>query len=157
MVRCCETCRHLATHAGCGHAHMGTSDYCLWQGEPSKPGEPYAYRNWEAGNPWTDLLRMEREGSRNIVLGGQGEAEVNANDTPEETSRNLHHVAEECGYLCETLGHKNGLDVLTVHVEAGTFTITWKDRKLGTIYREYAGGTERPWWPASRILNGAEV
>ena len=38
------------------------------------------------------------EGKRCIVIGGQGEAEVRATDSPSLASRNLHRVAEQCGY-----------------------------------------------------------
>jgi len=84
----CETCLYLATHDKC--------DGCLGT------GEPYDYKNWTLAT-FGQAMALEHErqvsGERNIVIGGQGEAEVNARWTVKEAYEHLVHVSSECGYL----------------------------------------------------------
>ena len=55
------------------------------------------YANWEAGDSDAKLLEMQRSGERNIVIGGEGEMEVNALWGYEEAYMKLFDVAEQVG------------------------------------------------------------
>jgi hypothetical protein len=91
----CETCLYLATHEKCDDCLTGKSG-------PWPAGKPYLYRNHQ---PATFGEAMEREhhlqveGKRNIVISGQGEAEVNARWTVTQTYEQLVKVSEACGYV----------------------------------------------------------
>lgn len=108
--RSCNTCLYRATHEAC--------DGCLsppgWKGVPTVVGEStigdkkepivqdsFAYANWKPGSLGEAMERdhqLEVAGARNIVIGGSGEAEVNAKWTIKEATKQLHYVSECCGY-----------------------------------------------------------
>lgn len=122
----CQTCRHMGTHAKC--------EGCL-NGTPR--GEPFPYRNWEPGNWLRELHAAEVRGTRNIVIGGQGEADFCAVACPESVAKHLHYVAGECGYLCGRLsGLDNGAQRLTISTHEGTYTVHWHAGKLVKITTE---------------------
>lgn len=126
--RCCQTCRHMGTHAKC--------DGCLGKSTTSVNAKgltcyQFEYLNWEPGNWLRDLHAAEIAGVRNIVVGGQGEADFPATWSPEKVSKHLHHVAEQCGYVCGRLnrygyederGRAASLDIIT---SEGNFRIRW--------------------------------
>lgn len=121
----CETCRHMASHAKCRG--------CL---DRTKPDEPYPYRNHEPGNWLRELQAAERAGHRNIVIGGQGEADFCALSTPEEVSKHLHYVAEDCGYFCYNLRRDSGCAKLKIITSEGCFLVTWdKSDTLEAIFK----------------------
>lgn len=99
MVMHCSNCLYIGTHENC--------DGCLGTPEEVKMREnlgfegynSFLYKRWAPGDGIARLLQFEREGKRNIVIGGQGEAEVNINDSPEVSLIKLCGVAEDCGYL----------------------------------------------------------
>lgn len=118
--RGCQTCRHMATHRACGHP--GKPDYCL----TSKGMEEETYRNWVPGNWLRDLQKAEINGERNIVIGGQGEAEVDTKQTPQQASKHLHYVAEQCGYYVGRLCESDGVIKLQITTSEGVFSILWR-------------------------------
>lgn len=79
------------------------------------------------------ITLWELEGKRSIVIGGQGEAEVNAKTDPHETAKNLHYVAECCGYMTGNLIHKDDLYTQKISTSEGTFTLVWDDTGLVCI------------------------
>ena len=74
------------------------------------------------------VIQAEIEGKQNIVIGGQGEAEVNTQWTPRYTSRHLYSVAEQCGYMTNGLQvSKDDMTVsLDIYTDEGEFKIVWK-------------------------------
>lgn len=120
--RSCQTCRHMATHSLC--------DGCL-NGTPS--GEPFPYRNWEPGNWLRELHAAEVRGTRNIVIGGQGEADFCAVACPESVAKHLHYVAGECGYLCGRLAARGDDQQFTIATHEGEYVIHWHQEKLVKI------------------------
>ena len=55
--------------------------------------------NYEQGNGIWRVMQFEQDGRRNIVIGGQGEAEVNVKWSFDEAFKSLCNVAEQCGYM----------------------------------------------------------
>jgi len=105
----CKTCVHMATHEKCR-----TCDHD-------------SLSNWEFGDWLARRVEYEKAGRCQIVIGNQGEAEVNAKDSPRQTSKHLHYVAEQCGYMCGWLhrvfeGKQIGLNIYTTE---GQFWIYW--------------------------------
>lgn len=126
-TRSCLTCLHLCTHEKCG-SPCG-EDSCL--GNNGNGGGGYAYRNWEAGSfpeAKERQHRLEVLGERSFTLGGQGEACVNANASPNATAHGLHHIAEQVGYVCWNLQpwHEGGGRQLTITTCGGTYTLYWR-------------------------------
>lgn len=91
----CETCLYLATHEKC--------DGCLTdKSGPWPSGKPYLYRNNQRatfGEAMEREHQLQVEGKRNIVISGQGEAEVNARWTVTQAYEHLVKVSEACGYV----------------------------------------------------------
>lgn len=135
----CETCRSMATHEDCekdgGCLHIKT-DYEQYRTVGIMP--PMRYRHWIESSPQEQMGRyhdMQVKGERSITL-GPGEADVFTTSTPEETSRQLHHVAEHCGYGIGNLTkHDDGRQTLKVWKDYGPFEIEWKDSVLMRIYQ----------------------
>lgn len=123
--RSCQTCRHSGTHSRC--------DGCL-NGTPR--GEPFPYRNWEPGNWLRELHEAEVRGTKNIVIGGAGEADFCAIAPVESVAKHLHYVAGECGYLCGKLNSNGDSHSLTICTHEGRYTIHWNNRKLVRISNE---------------------
>lgn len=140
----CRTCLYCATHEkcdGCLYTKDDLSEYheklVEQKGKPfcraTWPNLPSRYLHWEEGNWMERVLRFEIEGRRNIVIGGQGEAEVNTRWTPTHTVRHLHDVAEQCGYLCHNLRHLPEDDRVKISTAEGTFELVWD--KAGKLLR----------------------
>lgn len=110
----CSTCLYLATREKC--------DGCLGPVGVSR----FLYLNWTPGDGIARVRDFERRGLRNIVIGWQGEAEVNVNDSPAATRAHLVNVAEQCGYLidCFTSDQEHKA-VLRCHLSHGTFDLVW--------------------------------
>ena len=146
----CETCLYMATHEECytGGGCLNTpEDYAEYRNCGVMP--PMRYRNWVESNPMEQIERQHRlqvEGKRQIVL-GPGEAEVNTNQSPEEASKHLHYVAEECGYMGERLTPDagDGKQSLTVFKDFGPFRIEWENSQLSRIMQGEKGEERRFW------------
>ena len=121
-AKCCDTCRHMATHARC--------DGCL-----RPPGEPFGdflYLHHEPGDWRTDLARAILSGERNIVIGWQGEAECNVNWTPARTYASVRNVAEQCGYMVSApVGQEDGSTTMRVWTTEGEFDLHWPGERVG--------------------------
>jgi hypothetical protein len=110
-MKSCYTCLYRATHEQC--------DGCLcppgWVGTPEVVGESiqgdvrkpiiqnsFAHANWvesSLGEALERIHALEVSGGRNIVIGGSGEAEINAKWTVREAYKKLCYVSECCGYM----------------------------------------------------------
>ena len=136
----CQTCLYMATHEQCDGCLRTAEDYKAIKFDGS-PGPPFRYLNYKEGN-WMDRrIQQEMDGVCNIVIGGQGEAEVNTKWTPEETSKHLHYVSEQCGYFTGHLtynnhGDKKGCTIgtnitfLRICTTEGEFRLEWSEGQL---------------------------
>jgi hypothetical protein len=68
------------------------------------PGQPYPYRKYVEGDGEAHELQLQREGKINVVIGGTGEAEVNALQPIDVALKQLHDIACECGYIVSRMG-----------------------------------------------------
>ena len=143
LPKSCETCLYMATHEKC--------DKCLHaDGEPL--GEPFQYHNYQEGNWMKRVMLAEIDGKRNIVIGGQGEAEVNTKWTPEKTVKHLRYVSEQCGYITSGLSvfaRKTSTPekMLTICTNEGRFLLVWLADKLDRIIeQDYDGNKTGEFW-----------
>jgi hypothetical protein len=132
----CMNCLYCGTHEKCDASIKENIPDCLGsrKEQEANSGE-YLYKNHV---PATDkeifdrVHQFEKEGKRNIVIGGQGEAEVNVNNTPEETLEQLCNVAECCGYLVtkgEWMEHHKEIHVFN----HGHYVLTYWQNKFENI------------------------
>jgi len=124
----CLTCLHLVTHDKCKN--------CLYKPDEKIEGTDYRYHNWEHGT-WLQAMAQsharEVAGTKHITIGGQGEADILATHTPEETAANLRRVAEQCGYVVGNLIPTENIKQLSISTHDGSFVITWIDDVLHKI------------------------
>lgn len=127
-MKSCETCLYRATHEKCNG--------CL----TAPAGEPYPYRNWvesTLGEALERIHAMEVSGERNIVIGGSGEAEVNAKWTAREAYEHLCHVSECCGYYTAPPIHEG--DETRIEISGGDWcgsrVLVWKSGAFDRIQR----------------------
>lgn len=135
ITKSCETCLYMATHEKCDNCLTLPGDYDNYNAANGWKSPEYRYLNYQEGNWMKRVMQFELEGKRNIVIGGQGEAEVNTKWTPEQTSKHLHYVAGECGYFCQNLRYvdadkKKGLKIST---HEGIWALCWDDKGLKYI------------------------
>ncbi len=148
----CMTCRSMATHEDCdkdGGCLSTPADWAEYRATGKMP--PSRYRHWIESTPMEQMERLhalQASGARNIIL-GPGEAEVNAKQTPQEASAQLHDCAEQCGYMVGKLSHDNGngRQSLAVFKDYGPFLIVWEGGKLARIMQGEAD-KERVFWIA---------
>ena len=146
-VRCCETCLYMATHEKCDKCLSTDEDWATYRETKVMP--EYRYANYEEGNWFDRVIQFELEGKRNIVIGGQGEAETNTQWTPQRTADNLHHAADQCGYCCGSLHRGPDVDTLVISTHEGTFRLTWdKGGHLAHIVtlNSYTGEVDPEGW-----------
>lgn len=122
----CETCLYCASKEKCKDC-LGTPQ------EIRDNNEQFLYRNYKEGDFMKRLDELQQSGERNIVIGGMGEAEVNVNDSPEETYKNLCYVSEQCGYLT-TKGIWSGtIKEIHIYSDNGHYVITYYINKFERI------------------------
>lgn len=117
----CMTCLYLTTHEKC--------EGCLGN------GSDYLYLNFQEGDGIARAKEWERDGRLSIVIGGQGEAEVNVKDSPEETLKNLEYVAEQCGYVILKGIWANNRKEIICDMPHGLFRLTYFFNELDHIER----------------------
>ncbi len=119
------------------HPDRNRCDECLSDGKSTKG----IYSHYVRGDPRIRLLDLQRSGAINIVIGGQGEHEVNANWSIHEAYAHLANVCNECGGLVT----KDGSIQLVLGKTYGpTFVLEWMHGKLYKIsIREHT-----TWWEA---------
>jgi len=109
----CKTCVYACTHEKC--------DQCLTNNDHGG----YGYANWVPGNAVMRLYEHQRDGKSVIVIGGQGEADFYATDTPQKVITHLRRASAECGYLTGRLiGKSDSIQTLTISTHDGEFLIT---------------------------------
>jgi len=121
--KCCNTCLYRATHEKCDGCLRSEADLALIRNGEDAPDE-FRFLNYVEGNWMARLMQAELAGRRNIVVGGQGEAEVNAKRTPEETATQLHYVSRECGYMCGNLRISGLSAKIKIHTDKA-YEIEW--------------------------------
>ena len=119
------------------HPDRDRCDECLSDGESTKG----IYSHYVGGDPRIRLLQLQRNGEINIVIGGEGEHEVNAKWSIDEAYRQLADTCEACGGLVV----RDGLSQLLLMKAYGpSFVIEWMHGKLYKIsIREHT-----TWWEA---------
>jgi len=119
------------------HPDRNRCDECL-SDEKSTMG---IYSHYVGGDPRIRLLKLQRSGEVNIVIGGEGEHEVNANWSIDEAYGHLADTCEACGGLVV----KDGLcQLLLMKAYGPSFVIEWMHGKLYKIsIREHT-----TWWEA---------
>ena len=80
----------------CLHTGQGLHDKCT-KCLQEKEGGGFAYSEYEHGDASAKIVKLEREGTRNIVIGGEGEMEVNSQWSYEEAYKKLFACGEEVG------------------------------------------------------------
>ena len=163
--KACETCLYMATHEKCDDCLHTEADNVVRRTNMRRSIElrkanryadadaikdpPYRYANHVPGNWLRRMQEWEREGKRNIVIGGQGEAEVNTKWTPSETSASLHRVSEQCGYVTGSLHKSDDRTRLSIYTTEGHFELRWTlDGTLEAIDRLTEDGATRVQsWP----------
>lgn len=130
----CETCVSALTRALCKD--------CLGR------SMPFAYKNWTPGDPDAELLKLERSGELNIVIGGEGEAEVNVTWSSSRAAQKLSRVAEMCGYL---LARSKDMRRLALCCPHGEFVLVYNDdlKRLSQILRAYHDREPTVIWSAA--------
>lgn len=125
-MKSCQTCLYALTHEKC--------DGCLGPVGTT----PYLYQNWLAGDGVARQDELQRTGERSIVIGGQGEAEVNVKTPPGDVFKNLCRVAEQCGYSVRK-GQWGRFSTTTKELEIlmphGHFRLIWWNDSLHAIER----------------------
>jgi hypothetical protein len=142
LEKSCQTCLYAATHEPVCNSCLG-NDVSNFQ-----------YKNYKEGNWMARVEQFELAGKKNIVIGGQGEAEVNTQWTPEKTSKHLHYVAESCGYMCERLRSLAGgkYKSLKIYTQEGYFSLNWENDELKGIFQlDYDGKIVSTFWDADHI------
>ena len=142
----------MATHEMCNDCLTTKEDYKDFNkaGGWKRPG--FRYLHYKEGN-WMDrVIQAEIDGKRNIVIGGQGEAEANTKWTPQETSDHLHYVSEQCGYYT---GHLHAFDSdtkigLNITTTEGEFRLVWSGTEIShlppkLLYIENVCNAEKGW------------
>jgi hypothetical protein len=132
----CMSCLYCGTHEKCDAKPEENQLDCLGSRKDQEDNNgDYLYKNYMFSDEfgiWDRVHEFEKSGKRNIVIGGQGEAEVNVNRTPEETLENLCHVAECCGYMItrgEWQDHHKEIHVYN----HGHYILTYWNNKLDNI------------------------
>jgi len=91
----------------------------------------FAYRNYKKGNPVVELIKMQRSGEKNIVLGGEGEHEVNVKWTFGDALQALSETCEAVGGLC----WRENPTTIIVDTYHGAFHLVYEDDKLRRIFK----------------------
>jgi len=105
----------------------------------------YEYNNYTEGDPVAKLIELQRSGKRNIVLGGEGEHEVNVNWSYEKTLAKLIDRCEDVGGLT----WREGTDTIIIDKPfyGGAFHLQFQDGKLRRILkRSRSDGPLIHWW-----------
>jgi len=132
IVRTCESCLYAGTHEKCEGCLGSNEEIEARQAQGLRYPHYYLYKNWVEGDGVARVIQFEREGKRNIVIGGQGEAEVNVKWSPEETLSHLCNVAEECGYLVRK-GRWSDFQKEILVSSHGVFAVRYTRDKLDVI------------------------
>jgi hypothetical protein len=139
----CMSCLYCGTHEKC---HIDNIDCLGNRKEQEKNNGEYLYSNYQVATEkeiFDRVYEFEKTGKRNIVIGGTGEAEVNVNNTPEETLENLCNVAEECGYFVTKGKWENHHKEINVMTDSH-YVLTYWHNKLESIDRIIS----KRWWTA---------
>ncbi len=104
-------------------------------------GEAFPFRHFVRGDPAVRLLELQRSGAINIVIGGQGEHEVNANWSIREAHKQLFDRCCDVGGLVVKEGT---LQLYLMKPYGPSFVLEWMHDKLYKIsIRQH-----RIWWEA---------
>lgn len=124
----CNTCNNaLADRSMCPE--------CLGKGREIRNPDgtityQWDYKYYNKGNPIAELIRLQRSGEKNIVLGGEGEHEVNMNWTISEATARLSATCEAVGGLSWREGQ-----TIIVDTDHGAFHLVYEEEKLRKIFK----------------------
>ncbi len=139
--KCCRTCKYMAI--GLDRCQDCLGKAVTKQIEMEANGDSrsvfrtdYEYKNWEPGNWLRELHAAELRGQKNIVLGGQGEFDFVATNSPQSVAKHLHYVAGEVGGYVGYLENIGGGEYhLDAHIQSGQFKIIWNDNQLSRVMK----------------------
>jgi hypothetical protein len=116
-------------------------DGCLGTNEEiAANGGKYLYRHYEKGDGMKACIEAERRGDVNIVIGREGEHEVNTKWSLEEAYKQLAKRCEDVGGLVTHLGQYR-LE-LCKPFDSCYWHLEWLNGKFYRIMMV----TEREWW-----------
>jgi hypothetical protein len=116
-MKSCTTCLFAGTDNHC--------ENCLGR------GKVFEYNNYQKGNFKARLLWLEITGQKNFVIGGTGEAEVNANQEPTQSLKELYEISMACGYILHSSeSSKQGNVTVIITTPEGIFKLFWDKEKL---------------------------
>ena len=147
--RQCDNCLFCATHENCVDCLGTPAEVKARESQGFTGHKVFLYRHWVAGDGIARIRRFEREGTRNIVIGNAGEAEVNIKDSPEETLTRLCDVAEACGYLVHKGEWNKAVKEIHVHSH-GFFVLRYTSQRLRIISEIH----QRVIWDAATGVEG---
>jgi len=142
----CGNCKYLGDREECPHWKPSCIQcvYGLTCSQPSRDREDCRdndFKHFQYGNPSIRLLKLQRSGEINIVIGGEGEHEVNANWSIEKAYEHLAATCEACGGL---VVHDGATQLVLMKTYGPSFVIEWMHGKLYKIsIREHT-----TWWEA---------
>ena len=124
-IKGCGTCLYCCTHEQCDNPE------CLGScAEVESNGGSYLYKNYIEGDGIARRKEFEKLGKRNIVIGGQGEAECNTLWTFKETVKSLINVSQQCGYYVFSDDDHHTIDIYT---HEGHFRLKFAFDRLDSI------------------------
>ena len=136
----CTSCIYLLNHPR-GKGKVCPCDGCLGSNEEiSANGGKYLYRHYEKGDGVKARLEAERRGEANIVIGHEGEHEVNASWSLEDAYQHLAQTCENVGGLVTHLGQYR-LE-LCKPFDPHYYNLEWLNGKFYRIMQV----TEKEWW-----------
>ncbi len=127
-----------------------TCVYGVTCSQPKEEGRPRDdclpdYKHYVEGNPEIRFDELRNSGQVNIVIGGEGEHEVNVNWSIDQAYKHLSSVCEDCGGLCWT--ETKDLLILDKPYHGG-FHLEYVDGKLSRILMETRQIPQFTWWEA---------
>ena len=137
----------MATHEMCTDCLTTKDDYKDFNKAGGWKRPDFRYLHYKEGN-WMDrVIQAEIDGKQNIVIGGQGEAEVNTKWSPQKTADHLHYVSEQCGYVTGRLAYNktDGKIGLKIYTSEDQFRLVWNTKTEELLYIECLSNPEKGW------------
>ena len=146
----CSVCQFLGKEE-CPIKSCGTCVFGATCGQPTRDRDDClpGYKHYKYGDPEIRFDELRNSGQVNIVIGGEGEHEVNVNWSIDQAYKHLSSVCEDCGGLC----WKERKDLLILDKPYhGGFNLEYEGGKLKRILMETRQTPKFTWWEADDDL-----